>query len=138
MHTSHPVSLLVAALVMLRQPCARNRSAARLLLERAAEHAELTPAEREACRSVADDLCSERHETGALRAHWLLPSPIHPQGASHACPRKEEAAVAKATGRKQLRTTDAKASTTSLTDWGGQRRLNLVSSAPPLLEGVTA
>ena len=76
MHTSHPTSLLVAALVMLRQPCARNRSAARLLLERVAEHAELTPAEREACRSVADDLEIERPEPAGLRAHWLPTRPV--------------------------------------------------------------
>lgn len=73
--SSHPASLLVAALVMLRQPCARNRSAARLLLERAAEHAGLTRAEREACIKLADDLEIERQEPAELRAHWL---PSHP------------------------------------------------------------
>lgn len=56
MRTSHSASLLVAALVMLRHPCTRNKATARLLLERAAEHTELSPAEREACLNIADDL----------------------------------------------------------------------------------
>jgi len=56
MQTSHSVSILVAALVMLRHPCSRNKATARFLLERAAELSELTPAEREACRSLAEDL----------------------------------------------------------------------------------
>ena len=67
MQPSHAVSLLVAALVMLRDPCARNKAAARLLLERAAEHAELTPVERDACRNLADDLDIERPEPMAIR-----------------------------------------------------------------------
>jgi hypothetical protein len=45
---------------MLRHPCTRNKATAQLLLERAAEQTELTPAEREACRNLADDLDSER------------------------------------------------------------------------------
>lgn len=104
MHANHPASLLVAALVMLRHPCARNTATAQLLLERAAEHPGLSPAERDACRSVADDLAVERHETRPLRAHWLPPTP--------------------AAG--------------TITAWGEQRRLNLVSSATPALKGVTA
>lgn len=56
MYRSNPAPLLVAALVMLRHPCSRNRTSARLLLERAASHGGLTFAEREACRSLADDL----------------------------------------------------------------------------------
>lgn len=61
--TPSPVaSLLVAALVVLRQPCARNRATARLLLERAAECDSLTVVEREACRNLADDLDIERPE----------------------------------------------------------------------------
>lgn len=89
MHTSHPASLLVAALVMLRQPCARNRSAARLLLERAAEHAGLTPAEREACLNLADDLDIERPEPALIRTNQpVAPRPVHPQGAGRGCPRK--------------------------------------------------
>ncbi len=56
MHPSHPTSLLIAALVMLRRPCVRNKATARLLLERAAEYADLTPAEREACLNLASDL----------------------------------------------------------------------------------
>lgn len=56
MQTSTTASLLVAALVMLCHPCPRNKATAQLLLERAAEHTELTPAEREACRNLADDL----------------------------------------------------------------------------------
>lgn len=56
MHTARPASLLVAALALLRQPCSRSRATARLLLERAAETGELTPAEREVCRCLADDM----------------------------------------------------------------------------------
>jgi len=56
MQTTHSVSILVAALVMLRHPCSRNKATARFLLERAAEHSELTPAERDACRALAEDL----------------------------------------------------------------------------------
>lgn len=56
MRTSPVSSLLVAALVMLRQPCSRNKAAARLLLQRAAEQDSLSPAEREACLNLADDL----------------------------------------------------------------------------------
>ncbi|MEW6400168.1 MAG: hypothetical protein B7Z35_15285 [Hydrogenophilales bacterium 12-61-10] len=121
MHTTHPASLLVAALVMLRHPCSRNQATARLLLERAAEHAELTPVEREACRSLADDMHVERPEPDALRAHWLTPRPVHPQGAGRGC-------------------TDAKASTTTLIDQGTEhRRLNLVEGLPsPNLKGVSA
>jgi hypothetical protein len=72
MRTSSTASLLVAALVMLRHPCSRNRATARLLLERAAEHSELTPAEREACLNLADDLDCERPDppwfAGAARS----------------------------------------------------------------------
>ncbi len=59
MRTTPAASLLVAALVMLRQPCARSQATARLLLERAAEHTGLSPAEREACLSLADDIDAE-------------------------------------------------------------------------------
>lgn len=59
MQTTPPASLLVAALVMLRRPCARNQATAQLLLERAAEHSALTPAEREACGELADTLDRE-------------------------------------------------------------------------------
>lgn len=65
-------SLLVAALVMLRQPCARNQATAQLLLERAAEHTALTPAEREACLEVADTLDRARPAPRPLR-----PGPPH-------------------------------------------------------------
>ena len=60
MRTSPTAPLLVAALVMLRHPCARNQATARLLLQRAADHIELTCAEREACLNLADDLEGER------------------------------------------------------------------------------
>lgn len=59
MRTTPAASLLVAALVMLRQPCARSQTTARLLLERAAEHTELSPAEREACLNLADTIDTE-------------------------------------------------------------------------------
>jgi hypothetical protein len=52
----HPTSLLVAALVMLRRPCARNQATASLLLARAAQDAALSPAERETCLSLSDEL----------------------------------------------------------------------------------
>ncbi|MBN8764347.1 MAG: hypothetical protein J0I76_09675 [Thiobacillus sp.] len=60
-------SLLVAALVVLRQPCARGKATARLLLERAAEFDGLTAIEREACRNLADDLDIERDEPVPVR-----------------------------------------------------------------------
>lgn len=56
MHTSPVSSLLVAALVLLQKPCIRNKASARLLLDRAAGYDSLSPAEREACRNLADDL----------------------------------------------------------------------------------
>lgn len=61
MPASHPISLLVAALVTLRSPCSRSKATAQLLLERAAEHNELSVLEREACRRLADELDLERH-----------------------------------------------------------------------------
>lgn len=80
--TSSPVaSLLVAALVVLRQPCARNKATARLLLERAAECDSLTAVEREACRHLADDLDIERAEFDPAQspeypaAHRFRPEP---------------------------------------------------------------
>ncbi|MFN3751872.1 MAG: hypothetical protein ACK4SR_10925 [Thiobacillus sp.] len=59
MHATPATSLLVAALVMLRQPCARSQAAARFLLERAAGHASLSPAEREACLDLAETIDAE-------------------------------------------------------------------------------
>jgi hypothetical protein len=41
---------------MLRHPCARNLATARLLLDRAAKHTDLSPAEREACLALAEDM----------------------------------------------------------------------------------
>ncbi|MBU1222878.1 MAG: hypothetical protein KKA22_06945 [Gammaproteobacteria bacterium] len=52
----HPASLLVAALVMLRHPCTRSRITASLLLARAAQDTALSPAEREACLNLVDEL----------------------------------------------------------------------------------
>lgn len=52
----HSASLLVAALVMLRRPCARNRITASMLLARAAQDDALSPAEREACLNLVDEL----------------------------------------------------------------------------------
>jgi len=52
----HSASLLVAALVMLGRPCTRNRITAAMLLTRAAQNTELSPAEREACLSLVDEL----------------------------------------------------------------------------------
>ena len=80
---SPAASLLVAALVVLRQPCARNKATARLLLERAAEYDSLSPAEREACRDLADDLDIERAEPAPLHA------PINTTRRMHAAPNPE-------------------------------------------------
>ena len=86
MRTSSTASLLVAALVMLRRPCARNKATAQLLLERAAEHSELTPAEREACLDLADDLDIECPEPAVVRTPWpAAPLTLHPQGAGRGC-----------------------------------------------------
>ena len=71
MHTTHPTSLLVAALVMLRHPCPRNQATAQLLLERVAENKELTPSEREACLNLADDLYIERPDPNIYHASAL-------------------------------------------------------------------
>lgn len=60
MRPSPSASLLVAALVMLRRPCARNQATAQLLLTRAADFPDLSPAERDACLSIADELELER------------------------------------------------------------------------------
>lgn len=68
MRPSHASSLLVAALVLLRHPCTRNKASARLLLDRAAGHDSLTPVEREACRNLADDLDIESEEKPPVRA----------------------------------------------------------------------
>ncbi len=67
MRTSPVASLLVAALVVLRQPCNRNKATARLLLQRAAEHDSLSTAEREACRNLADDLDLDCAEPSPVR-----------------------------------------------------------------------
>ncbi|MBW8363181.1 MAG: hypothetical protein K0M39_01310 [Rhizobium sp.] len=83
MTPSPAASLLVAALVVLRQPCARNKATARLLLERAAEYDSLSPAEREACRDLADDLDIERAEPAPLHA------PINTTRRMHAAPNPE-------------------------------------------------
>ena len=56
MRPSPVSSLLVAALVLLRQPSTRNKASARLLLDRAAGYDSLSHAEREACRNLADEL----------------------------------------------------------------------------------
>jgi hypothetical protein len=67
MRPSSPASLLVAALMLLRQPCTRSHAAAALLLARAAQHPVLTPAEREACSALVDDLDGD----AVPRAHGL-------------------------------------------------------------------
>lgn len=56
-------SLLVATLVMLRHPCTRNQATASLLLARAAQHADLSPAERETCQRLLDELEQEASPT---------------------------------------------------------------------------
>ena len=64
----HPTSLLIAALVMLRHPCARNQAAASLLLSRATQHADLSPAERETCQCLLDELEQEAPSTARAQA----------------------------------------------------------------------
>lgn len=76
MHTTRPASLLVAALALLRQPCSRSRATARMLLERAAETGELTPAECEVCRSLADDMDVERPDHRASAQPWQSSLPV--------------------------------------------------------------
>lgn len=63
------VSLLVAALVMLHRPCARNRAHATLLLARAAGDRVLSEAERAACGDLVEALAHTSLGTPqALRA----------------------------------------------------------------------
>lgn len=75
MRTASTPSLLVAALVMLRRPCSRNLATAQLLLERAAEHSELTPAEREACLDLVDELDRERPGPAAMHTKPAVSRP---------------------------------------------------------------
>jgi hypothetical protein len=79
MHTSSVASLLVAALVVLRHPCTRNKATARLLLQRASEQDSLSHAEREACRNLADDLDIQRQEAQPLPRTLLAPRPGNTQ-----------------------------------------------------------
>ena len=99
MRTSSTASLLVAALVMLRRPCNRNQATAQLLLERAAEHSELTPAEREACLNLAEDLDIERPGPALIRTpRPATPLVLHPQGAGRGC-KADKSATTTLTGR---------------------------------------
>ncbi len=80
MRNSPAASLLVGALVMLRQPCTRNKATAQLLLERAAEQAELTPAEREACLNLAAELDGEHPEPSATHITQAVSCPVADKG----------------------------------------------------------
>lgn len=51
-----PASLLIAALALLHRRCPRNELNAARLLQRAALSHTLSPAEREVCQSLAEDL----------------------------------------------------------------------------------
>lgn len=73
MRPSPVSSLLVAALVLLRQPCTRNKASARLLLDRAAESTSLSLAEREACRNLAEDLDIESDTAAPVRPAACAP-----------------------------------------------------------------
>jgi hypothetical protein len=53
---------------MLRHPCARNLATASLLLSRAAQHAALSPAERETCQCLLDELEQEVRPTARALA----------------------------------------------------------------------
>ena len=83
MRNSPAASLLVAALVMLRHPCTRNKATAQLLLERAAEQNELTPAEREACLDLADELDGEHQAPYATRVSQAISQPASVLPFSH-------------------------------------------------------
>lgn len=61
MHATPATPLLIAALIMLRAPCARNQAHARLLLERASTHKGLSQSERETCRQLAEELDIEQY-----------------------------------------------------------------------------
>lgn len=73
------VSLLVGALAALQHPCARNRTAACLLLERVAHHDSLTAAERDLCRTLADELDASRQPL-AFATGWPA-TPATPEAA---------------------------------------------------------
>lgn len=79
MGTSPAASLLVAALVVLRHPCTRNQATARMLLRRAADHTQLTLAEREACLNLADEMENDTYPAPrrdhAVNASRGLPHP---------------------------------------------------------------
>lgn len=65
----HPASLLIAARVMLRHPCARNQATASLLLARAQRSMPpLSPAERETCQCLLDELDQEVLPTAHMHA----------------------------------------------------------------------
>lgn len=51
-----PAPLLIAALALLHRRCPRNELNAARLLQRAALSITLSPAEREVCQSMAEDL----------------------------------------------------------------------------------
>lgn len=51
-----PAPLLIAALALLHRRCPRNELNAARLLQRAALSITLSPAEREVCQSLAEDL----------------------------------------------------------------------------------
>lgn len=70
-----PASLLVAALVMLRHPCARSLGTAVLLLERAARDTALSADERETCLSLVDELEREERATPRIGAHTASACP---------------------------------------------------------------
>ena len=63
-----PTSLLIAILVMLRYPSARNQATAALLLARVTQHAALSPAERETCQCLLDELEQEVPSTARAQA----------------------------------------------------------------------
>ena len=66
-----PTPLLIAILVMLRHPSARNQATAALLLARAAQHEALSPADREICQCLLHELERE------------APAIARPQSAAH-------------------------------------------------------
>jgi hypothetical protein len=82
MKSSSVVSLLVAALAMLGRPCPRNTAVARLLLQRASLHDDLSAVERDTCLNLAESLDAEADTKGQARDVAVPPRPITDWGAT--------------------------------------------------------
>lgn len=83
MKSSSVVSLLVAALAMLGRPCPRNTAVARLLLQKASLHDDLSPVERDTCLNLAETLDAGADAEGQARSAATPPRRITDWGAAH-------------------------------------------------------